>query len=73
MPNTNYLKGVACPKCGYEDIFCISIKTLMEMTDYGCEHTGQDCEWTEESYVQCGKCGHEGKMRDFTTNNRKEG
>lgn len=70
MANENCLEGMSCPKCGSEEPFNISIRTVMEVWDNGTEGN-EDTEWDDKDYCRCGRCKYEGKVRDFTISYRE--
>jgi len=63
-PNTNVLKGIACPSCGYTDSFDIECSGVCEVTDDGVD-TVDAAQWVEISFIRCGRCGHEGTVAEF--------
>lgn len=67
MANTNVLEGIACPKCGYEEEFAIEATSLFpDVTDAGVGYSS-DVEWTNDSFIRCDGCNHEGTVKEFTT------
>lgn len=66
MTNTNCLKGVRCPKCGFEDKFIIHAKVDVEVTDEGTEDAGGEYYWDDTHYCKCTGCKYEGTLADFT-------
>ena len=65
MANTNCLKGMRCPKCGYEDGFYIDVTRTVLMRDDGSELTPSDEDWDVHSTCSCEKCGHTGAVLIF--------
>ena len=67
MPNTNCLKGMACPKCNSEGPFGIEITLVVEFSDDGSDPFPEgDSEWDDESYCECRSCSFSGTVGDFT-------
>jgi len=69
--NTNCLEGVRCPQCGYQDHFFISGTSLFSVYDDGTD-SHEDVEWDDASYIRCASCRHEGTLRVFRFELRKE-
>jgi hypothetical protein len=63
--NINCLKGIKCPKCGYEDRFQIAASALFDVTDEGTECLG-DVEWSDDSLIVCKGCEYVGKVKQFS-------
>ncbi len=65
MPNTNCLKNVACPSCGYEEEFQVTGRAVFIIRDAGVEHTS-NVDWSDAAeYMSCRKCLHEGTYGEF--------
>lgn len=64
--NTNCLKGLRCPKCGYEDKFSIQAYVSVTLTDEGSSADGIP-EWNDDSPCQCWGhgCDFFGYVRDL--------
>ena len=65
MGNTNYLEGMACPKCGSNEPFGIGCFVTVTMFDDGSKDMG-DLYWDKCSDISCLECGHEGIVKRFT-------
>lgn len=63
--NANCLVNIACPKCGYREDFRIEMRSIFTLYDNGTDGY-EDTNWGPNSYCQCGRCQHEGKVRDFS-------
>jgi len=62
--NNNCLQGIACPKCGSEGPFDISVTCTMTVYDSGsCDN--QNEEWTDESCCTCRDCGNAETVKEF--------
>lgn len=66
--NTNCLKGVMCPKCGHTERFKIKASVWVEVEDQGTDPMlpGQDIEWEDDSFIDCGECGSVGRISEFS-------
>lgn len=62
--NINVLEGIRCPKCGNEESFCISVKTMAIVCDDGVSELYGDNAWDDDSYIEC-HCGHSGTVGNF--------
>ena len=62
--NTNYLKGLACPKCGHRSPLDITITTTLKANDSG-DNKPCDKTWGESSPCTCPECFFSGSIRDF--------
>jgi len=69
--NTNCLKGLRCPKCGYEDQFSIQGVVTLTVTDNGSSADGAH-EWSDDSPCQCwgDGCNFFGYVRDLRIENQ---
>ena len=65
MPNTNLLKNMRCPNCGFEGPFYITCNVMFTVNDDGCENHGE-LEWEDDNACICGQCGHYKTVADFT-------
>lgn len=76
--NTNCLRGIRCPHCGYEDAFVIEIigvldgqkepsKFRAEVTDDGFDNPvcEGDTEFVENGNTTCSHCSYTGKLEEF--------
>lgn len=66
---TNCLKGWKCPKCGNVESFYIdvTIRARVLMTDDGTLEEDQlETMWEPENDVECGECGYQATVADFT-------
>lgn len=63
-PNTNCLKGMACPKCGSFGPFAIDCASLFDVSDEGTD-LARDVRWDGESVTICQDCDFTGKVKDF--------
>jgi len=67
MANTNCLDGWACPKCGHDHDFYVTVSTVVRMYDDGWDdHFDTECDDT--ACCVCGNpdCGYAGTVADFT-------
>jgi hypothetical protein len=65
MTNTNCLRNIKCPDCGYKDSFRIAATTIFTVTDDGTDDFG-DVEWNDDSYAECLQCRRQGTVKDFS-------
>lgn len=65
MANTNCLEGFACPQCGSEGPFNISVNTMVQMFDDGSEDVPSDQEFGGDALCVCVNCDKEGRVVDF--------
>lgn len=65
MTNTNCLKDIRCPSCGFENEFEIFCTAFIEVSDNGLGEL-QGAEWEQDSYIRCLDCGMEATVKDFT-------
>lgn len=63
MANTNLLRGMQCPECGYTDEFVISVDAVAYVTDQGIDSC-RDHTWQPESGINCRNCGWDGQVKD---------
>lgn len=77
MLNTNCLAGVACPACGQEDEFAITVTVQVLMQDEGTVEVpwkrDGELEYDDLSPAQCPVCDHGGLVGEFTTRGEGEG
>ena len=67
MANSNCLEGMACPKCGSEGPFKITVVASALICDEGVlETTNHD--WEDMDYCGCDECHHHGTVGDFKIN-----
>jgi len=67
MPNTNWLKGLACPRCGSPGPFYVDTLLTLTVTDDGPVAYDQDnAAWGPQSGCVCPACGQSGCVADFT-------
>jgi hypothetical protein len=68
MANEHCLAGMACPNCGSEGPFRITVLTTVLMYDEGSEYDkmGSDLEYDETAYCECYECHHPGTVEGFT-------
>lgn len=65
MTNNNVLAGYRCPKCKSEGPFNIYGEAYFrDVTDDGVTEFS-DFEWSDESPMNCVRCGFSGKAREF--------
>tara|TARA_R110002072_G_scaffold151470_1_gene300766 strand:- start:5460 stop:5663 length:204 start_codon:yes stop_codon:yes gene_type:complete len=57
--------GLVCPNCGRRDRLNVAFTGTALITEDGTEDVG-DHEWTSESAMRCGNCGHSATVADFT-------
>jgi len=67
--NENCLREVKCPKCGAIDEFFIAGEAHFKVTDDGAEVDG-DIHWDGNSFCNCIKCGHSGRLDSFYMNHK---
>jgi hypothetical protein len=63
--NTNCLKDIRCPKCGWEESFDIVMTVWAKATDDGVDEYS-DPEFNHRSGIVCRDCDHRGRVKDFT-------
>ena len=61
-PAKNVLAGMACPKCGQDEIFAIEAKSTFFITDDGVDDYDNP-EWLDTNAISC-QCGWEGTVKD---------
>src|ERR1700693_2011776 len=73
MPNTQYLEGFHCPKCGSESPFDIAVTIIKRVFDDGSETYGHaDEAWCDPSYCKCFKCNLTGIVANFRVRDHVE-
>jgi ribosomal protein S27E len=75
MTNTNCLKDIRCPHCGYEDRFFIHAEITADVTDGGADiATGGwgSIEWNDDDGIECAGCGKVGTVEEFTIKQSEE-
>ena len=65
MVNTNCLKDIRCPECGYEDNFKITATSTFDMFDDGSDSHG-DVEFGESAPCECGECQFAATVKEFS-------
>lgn len=65
MANTNCLKDMKCPECGYDAMFHIVAKSTFTMFDEGAD-SFTDVVFDETSPCACGECRYEATVKEFS-------
>ena len=67
--NTEALRNRKCPKCGSEDMFWVTVKTMFLIADYGIEDQEDSFDDLDDENARCAnpKCWYVGKWREFYT------
>ena len=63
--NENCLSGVACPECGNEGPFLISVTTMALVSDDGIEEFPCDKDWDSDSACCCLDCNYSNPLNYF--------
>jgi hypothetical protein len=63
-PNTNCLKGLACPKCGSFGPFSIDCQAYFDVSDDGTDNA-RDVRWNKKSQTVCQACDFTAKLEAF--------
>jgi hypothetical protein len=66
MPNTNFLIGIRCPKCGHEDSFKVEATVLVLVKNQGVTDDLSESQFDADHYCECNNCYDSGTIRDFT-------
>ncbi len=65
IPNSMFLKGIGCPKCGSLAPFEFGpVPVTLRVYDNNIEATGL-LRWSDEDAIRCPACGHHGVVGDF--------
>ena len=63
-PNSNYLTGMECPRCGATEGFWIDCTIYCLVNDDGVKEYG-DTNWSQDDECKCSTCQHFATVRDF--------
>jgi hypothetical protein len=66
--------AMACPKCGSDEYIDVAAVVWVRLTEDGTDADQPDNgnhEWDDDSRCTCGKCGHNGTVRDFEWRTRR--
>lgn len=66
MANSNYLKGMLCPQCGFEEEFTITSTARVSVTDNELDVCFADFNWQPTDKCVCASCGRSGTVAAFT-------
>lgn len=74
--NEDYMKGMACPQCGYDEKMLIEVRVVVVVDDDGPEDPINteftEPVWDEDSWAKCYKCRYEGTVGCFDKAAREE-
>ena len=71
MPNTNWLLGLACSRCGSQGPLQIDTLLTLTVTDAGpVAFDADNAAWTPHAGCICPACGQSGCVADFTLKTR---
>ena len=64
-PNSNFLQGKRCPKCGSFGPFSVEAVRYVEVSDDGTQDTGNDTEFGSDSAASCCSCFFDARWGRF--------